>query len=216
MTRGGTHITDANPDGEGKQMFISERNSTQQIYHSDLEIWNAFKGGSLTAYKLIYEKNSDLLFNYGNKITHHKELVEDCIQDLFVDLWIKKLKLAVVINIKAYLFISFRRRLLEALSKRKKSVGFEVADNFEIYLKESTESESISIEKKSKLLHALNALSTQKKEAIFLRFYNGLTCTEVAEIMKVKTQSVYNLISSGLKVIKKAFVFLLPLWQLLF
>ena len=123
MSKGEIHTIDSKLEVTGNQMFVSERNSNEKNYHLDKEIWNAFKGGSLTAYKLIYEKHIDLLFNYGNKITQHSELVEDCMQDLFVDLWIKKSKFGIVLNIKAYLFISFRRRLLDGLNKRKKRIG---------------------------------------------------------------------------------------------
>ena len=100
MSKGEIHTIDSKLKVAGNQMFVSGKNLNEKNNHLDKEIWNAFKGGSLTAYKLIYEKHIDLLFNYGNKITQHKELVEDCMQDLFVDLWIKKSKLGVVLNIK--------------------------------------------------------------------------------------------------------------------
>ena len=215
MSKGEIHTIDSKLEVTGNQMFVSERNSNEKNYHLDKEIWNAFKGGSLTAYKLIYEKHIDLLFNYGNKITQHSELVEDCMQDLFVDLWIKKSKFGIVLNIKAYLFISFRRRLLDGLNKRKKRLGIDFADNLEFFFKDSFDSDLISNEKKTKLISILNALPPQKKEAIFLRFYNELSCAEISEIMKIKTQSVYNLISTGLKVMKKAFIFLLPISQII-
>ena len=215
MSKGEIHTIDSKLEVTGNQMFVSGKNLNEKKYHLDKEIWNAFKDGSLTAYKSIYEKHIDLLFNYGNKITQHKELVEDCMQDLFVDLWIKKSKLGVVLNIKAYLFISFRRRLIDGLNKRKKRLGIDFADNLEFFFKDSFDSDLISNEKKTKLISILNALPPQKKEAIFLRFYNELSCAEISEIMKIKTQSVYNLISTGLKVMKKAFIFLLPISQII-
>lgn len=215
MSKGEIHTIDSKLEVAGNQMFVSGKNLNEKKYHLDKEIWNAFKDGSLTAYKSIYEKHIDLLFNYGNKITQHKELVEDCMQDLFVDLWIKKSKLGVVLNIKAYLFISFRRRLIDGLNKRKKRLGIDFADNLEFFFKDSFDSDLISNEKKTKLISILNALPPQKKEAIFLRFYNELSCAEISEIMKIKTQSVYNLISTGLKVMKKAFIFLLPISQII-
>jgi len=188
----------------GKQLFLSINDPNEVQYYSDKEIWNAFKADSRIAYRVIYEKHVDALYNYGNKITPHCEIVEDCIQELFINLWIKKSKLGVVVNIKAYLFTSFRRRLIDLLKKRRKELLVENIDNFEVFFGYSSENDFISDDKRISILNTLNALSTQKKEAIFLRFYNDLSCSEVAEIMEIKAQSVYNLISSGLRTMREA------------
>ena len=50
-------------------------------------IWIRFKDGDLDAFGEIYEEYIDLMYDYGSKITQDKDLVKDCIQDLFVDLY---------------------------------------------------------------------------------------------------------------------------------
>lgn len=205
MSNSKFHINKIADSKEGKQFFISKSESNEKHYQSDKEIWNAFKGGSRIAYRLIYERYADALYNYGNKITPYSELVEDCLQELFVELWMKKSKLGAVENIKAYLFTSYRRRLIDLIKKSKKEVWISSIDNLEILFNYTSESIVISDNQRASILKELNALSAQKKEAIFLRFYNDLSCIEVAEIMEIKAQSVYNLISSGLKILKDAF-----------
>ncbi len=189
----------------GKQVFLTKNASTGNEYNTDVEIWTAFKGGSRIAFKIIYNNHIDYLYNYGNKISKNGDIVEDCIQDLFVDLWFKKAKLSIVINIKAYLITSLRRRLIDLLKKSKTEVGIESLENAEVVLNNALAADILSEQKRTALLAALNNLSPQKKEAIFLRFFNDLSCKEVGEIMRINTQSVYNLISSGLMVIKQKF-----------
>ena len=50
----------------------------------DLYIWKSFKEGNKQAYAYMYKKYAPALYNYGCKISPDKELVEDCIQDLFI------------------------------------------------------------------------------------------------------------------------------------
>ena len=182
----------------GRQLFVSE-NSAKNNQQNDKELWNAFKEGSLTAFRLIYEQNIDTLFNYGNKITSYRPIASDCIQDLFVDLWNKRSKHGKVNNIKGYLFTSYRRRLLDLLKKQKKNLHIEYLDGFEIFLAEQVNDRNLGEVEKASINSALNALPYQQKEALYLRFFNDLPCSEIGVIMDIKTQSVYNLISTGLK-----------------
>ena len=182
----------------GRQLFIS-KNSAKNNKQNDKELWHAFKEGSLTAIKLIYEQNSDNLFNYGNKITPYQAIVSDSIQDLFIDLWNKRLNLGKVKNIRGYLFTCYRRRLMDSLKKQKKNLHIENLNGFEMLLSKPINDLGLEEDEKKSITSALNALPYQQKEAIYLRFFNDLPCSEIGVIMNIKTQSVYNLISSGLK-----------------
>ena len=116
-----------------RQLFIS-KNNTNIHQQNDEELWHAFIEGSLTAFRLIYEQNSENLFNYGNKITPYHAIVSDSIQDMFIDLWNKRSKLGKVKNIRGYLFTCYRRRLLDGLKKQKKYLHIEHLNGSEILL----------------------------------------------------------------------------------
>ncbi len=192
------------PQKRGKSVYINKGPLKKNVRQTDKELWAAFKAGSLIAYKLIYERNIDSLYNYGKTLAPFNDLAQDSIQDLFVDLWNKRANLGNVDNIKGYLFISYRRKLLDLIKKQKKILNIENLDSFDILLKESSSDTHLTNEKKALILTELNNLSDQKKEALYLRFFNDLSCIEIGEIMKINTQSVYNLISSGLKTIKNS------------
>ncbi len=189
----------------GRQVFLN-KNSIDSQKQSDKELWNAFKEGSLTAFGLIYEQNIDGLLSYGNNITPYHSIASDCIQDLFVDLWKKRAKLGPVNHLRGYLFICYKRRLLDSLKRQKKIQNIEHVNGFEILLTEPIIDWDLDEERKEALAAALNALPYQAKEAIYLRFFNDLPCSEIAAILNIKTQSVYNLISSGLKTLRGALV----------
>ncbi|MDZ7690830.1 MAG: sigma factor-like helix-turn-helix DNA-binding protein [Balneolaceae bacterium] len=46
------------------------------------------------------------------------------------------------------------------------------------------------------------ALSDKQKEAVFLKFYSGLTNTEIAQVMDVNRQSVYNYIYRAIQALQ--------------
>ena len=50
------------------------------------EVWSRFRSGDQDAFSEIYQKFIDALFAYGCKMTRDRELVKDCIQDIFIDL----------------------------------------------------------------------------------------------------------------------------------
>jgi RNA polymerase sigma factor (sigma-70 family) len=55
-----------------------------------------------------------------------------------------------------------------------------------------------------KMRQALAGLSRRQQEVIYLRFYVEADIEEIAEIMSLNRQSVYNLLHDALKKLKKS------------
>ena len=56
----------------------------------------AFQSGDVNAFSRLYDMHINLLFNYGCKLTTDKELLKDCIHDVFVKLYTKKAELGII------------------------------------------------------------------------------------------------------------------------
>src|SRR6186713_841419 len=69
----------------------------------DAVVWAALQQGHRKALDYIFEKHTRLLYAYGARITGDVLLVEDCIQDIFVELWNRHERLSATDNIKFYL-----------------------------------------------------------------------------------------------------------------
>src|SRR5690554_1663898 len=76
--------------------------------------WSEFieKGGE-HSFSVIYNKRVDDLYSYGISLGFNKELCKDAIQDTFYKLYIMREKLRHVDNITAYLFMSFKHRIID-------------------------------------------------------------------------------------------------------
>jgi RNA polymerase sigma-70 factor (ECF subfamily) len=184
-------------------------NVERTSHTEEARIWNAFKQGSEEAYAQIYENYFFALYNYGIKIIRNKELVKDCIQDLFINLWRTKENLGEVAIIKPYLYKSLRRDLVRKLHGEEHSVSLQSGQghqyDFEMVLSHEVRLIESQIEKEQKefLIKELNTLTKRQKEVIFLKFYENLSYHEIATVMSISVDAVYNLLSLALGVLKK-------------
>ena len=171
----------------------------------DLSIWRDFISGNQTALSFIYFKYAKYLLSYGYKICQDRELVEDKVQDLFVQLWAKHERLGDTDSIKFYLFRSLRRKLAESVKadKLRYAVGLEMIDQFS----GPFENQLIEIETRSerkKLVEQLLAhLNDNQRDILHLKYTVGLTNNEIAEILGMEHQSVKNAIFRSISKIRK-------------
>ncbi len=174
----------------------------------DSTLWLSFKKGNDLAYSLLYKKYVHRLYNYGMHTCKNKDLVLDCLQELFALLWDRREKLSEVTCVNYYLFKSFRRLLMNKLTLGKKFlISLNDRDSYGFHFTPSTEEvlieEEWTEERSRKVRNSLNDLTKRQREAIFLKFFNQLSYHEVAAIMDLHVDSVYNLISKAIDVLRK-------------
>ena len=174
----------------------------------EIQLWAAFKMGSETAYARIYQTYFLRLYNYGKKFTTDTSLVEDCIQQLFVELWQNKQNLGNTASVKNYLYKSFRRKILRKIHQTRRILFMQhAAENYPFNISLSCENdiirEEIQENQKHLLGEGLKLLSEKQKEAIFLKFYDRLSYEEICRVMDLDTKAVYDLIYKGTQKLKK-------------
>lgn len=171
---------------------------------SDKELWDRFIDGDDNAYKAIYERYFDELFNYGVRFTFDQSLVLDCIQDLFIDLHNYRSNLKRTEIIIPYLMISLKRKIARKSQQYKKQIDIAIEDlPFEYLLQEEVPDE-INVESNQQLVqNALNKLTARQREAIYLRYVTGLSYDELAEVMKLSYQAARTLIYRGMEKLRE-------------
>lgn len=177
------------------------------IANTDLVIWDNFKNGSESAFKRIYTDHYEALFNYGVKIINHEDLVKDCIQELFVELWSKKGTIGHTNSIRFYLLKSIKRKIIYKHNKNQSIHARILGMEYDFQLTYSIEDKIIEEQnaetKKREVAALLNQLSKRQKEAIYLKFYNQLDYEQIASVMEINIQSVRTLIHEALKRMKE-------------
>ncbi len=171
--------------------------------NDEASIWQDLLNGDKNALELIMNEYMDSLFLYGKRFSTDTNFIEDCIQDLFIGIWQRRDYLSAAVNIKSYLFSSFRRLILRKikLSKRIPFTSFD--DGFKDFHFEYAidnkiikDEDARAVANKIKIL--MDGLPKRQKEIIYLKFYESLNRDEIAEIMQISSQSVSNLLQKAL------------------
>jgi DNA-directed RNA polymerase specialized sigma24 family protein len=113
-----------------------------------------FRSGDQAAFGEIYSGFIDSLLSYGLKITRDRELVKDCIQDVFVNLHKLHPNLHHPEYIEFYLFRSLKNAIIYKFQVNKKSIelpagelaSFELKFNMELEM-DDPESDALRVEK---------------------------------------------------------------------
>lgn len=180
----------------------------QEVSKDDwLVVWSRFKSGDQEAFAIWYKLHIDALYHYGTKLCKDEEAVKDALQELFLELFLKRNKMRISPeNLKYYLILALKRNLIKKMEAgRKISHGFDESVNFEPEY--SIEFQIIEKEKEAEfnreVLNALNKLPAKQKEAVYLRYNESLEYKEIANILKISVESVRKQVYRALRTIKK-------------
>jgi RNA polymerase sigma factor (sigma-70 family) len=146
------------------------------------------------------------------KISHDSELVKDSIQEFFYRMWKNNIDLHSISNVKFYLLKGLRRQILNVYELKNYQVNkIELDENIGVefspedyFINDQTEEQL-----RTRVVKALNKLSPKQREAIYLRYFEGLDYAEIAGIMNINIQSAKNNVQRALESLKDLFTVLL-------
>lgn len=187
---------------------------------TDTELWIELISGNERAFSLLFKRHYPSLINYGKSITLHHNLVGDCIQDVFADVWLYRQKLIIPDSVKAYLLSGLRKRIARKIERDsifKRSTGIdqlEFSATFTVLDQLITDEETqLQVEYLNILI---NKLPPRQKEALYLRYYQQLSIDQIADMMQMNYQSVVNLLHRAIKQLRNVWKGELPQMFILF
>lgn len=161
------------------------------------QLWNGLRLGDTQCFENLFRKFYSEMFYYGLKIFPHPEVVKEAVQETFIRIWESRERLAEAENVKAYLLVSLRRKILTSKDRDNgnQQVDIVKADQYSFLyeLNEFEKHQEISNELRQVLLHAVNALTKRQREIIQLFFYHELSYPEIAGMMNMSVQATRNL-----------------------
>jgi len=176
--------------------------------------WQSFLQGDENAFTKIYHQYSENLFSFGKKFNIDEQQLDDAVQEVFVDLFLKKRKLdANIQNLKAYLFVALKNNLLKKLdkSRRIRTLGVDNFRNLDFTIEYDAQQHMISSEiedeTNQRLTEAINQLSKRQKEIIYLKFEEELDYPEIAQILKISVESARKQIYRAIKSLRESLDF---------
>lgn len=171
------------------------------------EQWERLRQGDENALFSIYQQYYNQLYKYGLRITGDATLVTDHINQVFMELWEHHRHLKAVQNVKGYLLTYLKRKIFRDQEQRRRHYLF-LKEQEEFSFQASVEEHIIQLQLKEdqrqQLLRALDGLSFRQRELIRLRYFDELSYEEIARKTRLSTRTVYNNISAGIQLLKKA------------
>lgn len=176
------------------------------------QIWESFRSGNQAAFDSLFHLYSNDLFYYGATITDDRELIKDSIQELFCSLWERKGQCPEIKKVKSFLLSALKRILLRKIQRgRRYSLSPHISDTSRNghLIRETESHETALIQRemntrtRQRLRKAVHALPPRQREAIHLRYFQGLSYAEMAEVMAVQPGSVGQFIAQAIKALRK-------------
>ena len=170
---------------------------------------HSIKFDDTISFEEIYRQNWSKLYIYAFHVLRERDLCEDIVQEVFIDLWAKRHDVSIS-NLRSYLHQSVKYQIFNHFreSKYKKQLLMEFdLINTQDQIDESYEKQEL----KNQIKKEISKLPEQRRVIFELSRYDGLSNKEISEHLSISVQTVKNQISESLKFIRKSLnsVFLL-------
>ena len=195
-------------------MFIDTAHKLPQHNPGDAFLWEQVKRGEKAGMEGLYMKYGQQLFKLGMSIKNDRNLIKDCIQEVFVTVWKYRQSLQDTDNVKLYLFKCLSNKIYKEIGKDKRRYSQEGIDHYEALIVEDPiepDDNSINGRKREHLLVALENLPMRQKEVIQLLFFENESYEDTSKIMGINVQSVYTLAWKAISKLKKKMHVLSPM-----
>lgn len=156
----------------------------------------------------LYNAESDAIFRYCFLRTSQRDVALDLTQDTFMRFWDSLIRnKADIRNHRAFLFTVARNLIIDWYRKKKPQSlealsEEEDTENFFVL----SDSSRIDIEMETEgryLLNQIKALEPSYQQAVYLRFVEGLSPQEIAEILGISVNAASVRVHRGLEQLRK-------------
>lgn len=170
------------------------------------ELWSSFVSGDDKSLETLYRRYFDELYNYGNKWLNNPSLTQDSIQDLFVKLMRNRLNLAIPDSVKYYLLRSFRSIVLDKIKVKNRVQLMEDPKENLFQVELCPEQQMIGVQEENllqkRLSDAMKELTPRQREVIFLKYQEGLSYPEIAEMLSLSQKATYKLVARAIQALR--------------
>jgi RNA polymerase sigma factor (sigma-70 family) len=175
---------------------------TDSSLKPELDLIKRLQQGDEVALASLMRMYYDDLYHYASRFTKDHELIKDCIQEVFISLWQRRQAIGGIVSPRFYFLRAIKNKTLKALHRNLKTTsdGFEEYDFlYEFSIEKIIVEKQISEEKGRKLRRTLALLSKRQNEIIYLKYYQYLDHGQIADLMNISRQSVYNLLHEAIQ-----------------
>lgn len=154
------------------------------------------------AFASLYDHYANLLLSYGTGLGFAREDIEDAMQEVFCNLYLHHRQVGEIHNLKFYLLRALKNKLLNIYRTTMDTCRVE-AEELDFHTEVDILDDLIDEEERNLLKRRIEAyldsLTGRQREAIYLRYIEGLDYEEIASLMEMTVPSVRNLVFRAVK-----------------
>lgn len=172
------------------------------MFISDFDIINGLKTGDKRALTVLYNNYWKVLYISSYNLLKDKEVCEEIIQDVFIDIWNKRDKLDIKVSLKSYLYACVRYKVF-AQYRTNKLPRVELLEELDRRLQYTTpETKIMHKELKQHIKLVIDGLPKKCKKVYKLSRNEQLSHKEIAEQLDISIKTVENHITNALRVLR--------------
>ncbi len=153
------------------------------------------------AYKKLFFSFFLPLKSFSFSILKSKEIAEEVVSDIFVEIWAKRKLLPDIVDLKIYLYISVRNASLRRLQQTQKTSVLSLDDLEVEFASPDPDAETylINNELAQKIEQAIEGLPQQCKIIFKMAKQDNLKYKEIAQLLNISVKTIDNQLSTALK-----------------
>ena len=148
--------------------------------------------GDTRAFRQIFDALFSNLTKFSFSFVHSKEAATEIVDELFVQLWVKRADIMKINDLRVYLYTATKNASLNYISKKAKQIEVEPYENLIVQMTDVVSPEQIMITKEmlQKIKEAVDSLPPRCKLIFKFVREDGLSYSEVAEILGLSIKTI--------------------------
>lgn len=172
-------------------------------FNYDQVLIDRLRSGDESALTELYNKFWQSLFMSSYNVLKDKELCEDIIQDIFMNIWNNREKLEIHISLKGYMYACARYQVFNQFKKNKDKIHVEFFDDLDKRFQHSTPETQLMHDELVQQINSIVESLPLKCQLVYkLSREEQLSHKEIAERLDISTKTVENHITKALQVIR--------------
>ena len=172
---------------------------------SDEQLIQDLAGGDEDALRILVDRHTPSIYRFSVRYTGDESLAEDIAQEAFLRLYrsagsfrrgnsFKTWLFAIVRNTSIDLARRYSYRKIHSLDQADDLISDGIESRYLVDKSPGPEESRVSRETEENVRKALSSLPERQRTAVILKYFEGMRCKEIAEIMELSVSSVESLL----------------------
>lgn len=179
---------------------------------SDLELIDQLRRGNEAAFAEIYDRYWEKIFMLASNALNSPEEAEECVQDIFCSIWLRRETLQLKYSFYTYLAVAVKYKVINILDKeyrKRQRMNLLTSDYFDQYAP-SAEIPLLEKELLEKLQLSIAILPEKCRIVYKMSREDGKTHKQIAEELNISEKTVNNHLVKALKDLSSGLTLMLP------